>query len=483
MRIEFDHNINLPVLPWYKRHARFWMGCALFLADVLGFTMAGLLVRWTRYLLQHNWDTSTLETIYLASLFSVISFILRGLYPGIGISPVSELRTLTITTSIVALALSSTSLYIPSLAHFSRMSQGLFWLFGLPILPIFRIGTRYLLSRSPAWGEPVILLGSGERTQFLYEHLFYRRMLGFDPVLISMESESVKDAIEKSGENILKLLEHPQVFHKMGIKTAIVTSGTIPEPTRTRLLHMQGSVFERIIKVPDQHDLGSLGVSTLDMDGVFAFEVHQNLGSFSRRFSKRLLDLILTIVGGILIMPFILLIAWAIHQSSPGEIFYKHTRIGKGGKPFKAWKFRTMISNADEALEKTLSENADLRSEWEITQKLKNDPRITPIGRFLRKFSLDELPQLWNVLRGEMSLVGPRPCVENQLPFYGSDLDLYLAVLPGLTGLWQVSGRNNTSYAERVRLDSYYVRNWSTWMDLWILFKTIWVVLKHDGAY
>jgi Undecaprenyl-phosphate galactose phosphotransferase WbaP len=170
-------------------------------------------------------------------------------------------------------------------------------------------------------------------------------------------------------------------------------------------------------------------------------------------------------------------------MSSRGRIFYGHKRIGRYGETFKAWKFRTMFQDSNQVLELYLEANPDLREEWERDHKLKFDPRVTRIGRFLRKTSLDELPQLWNVILGNMSLVGPRPIVDAERVKYGSYYGLYTMVKPGITGLWQVSGRNNTTYDERVQLDAYYVRNWSPWMDVVLLFKTIRIVLFAKGAY
>ena len=166
-----------------------------------------------------------------------------------------------------------------------------------------------------------------------------------------------------------------------------------------------------------------------------------------------------------------------------GNVLFGHERVGRNGKKFKCLKFRTMVKNANEVLERLLFEDESARKEWNEGYKLKQDPRITPIGRFLRKSSLDELPQLWNVLKGEMSLVGPRPIIDKEIPKYHMEADLYLSARPGITGLWQISGRNDADYASRVALDSWYVRNWSLWYDIYILLRTMVVVLKRDGAY
>jgi Undecaprenyl-phosphate galactose phosphotransferase WbaP len=178
-----------------------------------------------------------------------------------------------------------------------------------------------------------------------------------------------------------------------------------------------------------------------------------------------------------------LLVALLIKITSPGPALYTHERVGKDGKRFKIYKFRSMCTDAEERLEKLLRENPVYREEWEKNQKLKDDPRITKIGRFIRNTSLDEFPQLINVLKGDMSLLGPRPVTESEMEKYGEDFLRIFSVKPGMSGLWQVSGRSNTDYAERVAYDSYYLQSWSIWLDLWILYKTIGVVLNKKGAY
>jgi Undecaprenyl-phosphate galactose phosphotransferase WbaP len=235
--------------------------------------------------------------------------------------------------------------------------------------------------------------------------------------------------------------------------------------------------------VPDLFGLSSLWVAARDLQGTVALEVRQQLLLPGPRLLKRVLDLAATLALGLFSLPVLALVAVAVKLDSPGPVFFAQTRIGKGGRKFRAWKFRTMVRDAEEVLERYLLEHPELREEWLQDQKLRQDPRVTRVGRFLRRTSLDELPQLWNVLRGEMSLVGPRPIVDAEVPRYGPRFALYAQVLPGITGLWQVSGRNDTTYEERVELDSYYVRNWSPWLDLYILARTVWVVLTARGAY
>jgi lipopolysaccharide/colanic/teichoic acid biosynthesis glycosyltransferase len=178
-----------------------------------------------------------------------------------------------------------------------------------------------------------------------------------------------------------------------------------------------------------------------------------------------------------------LIIAILIRLDTPGSILYGHSRIGMRGETITVWKFRTMVVNADQVLDGFLSTNPGALEEWKMSHKLKNDPRVTRVGQFLRKTSLDELPQLWNVLMGEMSLVGPRPIVPDEVAHYEGGFTLYKRVRPGITGLWQVSGRTNAAYSDRVRYDEYYVRNWSIWLDIYILLRTVWTVIRGEGAY
>ena len=208
------------------------------------------------------------------------------------------------------------------------------------------------------------------------------------------------------------------------------------------------------------------------------------MGSFMGNVVKTAFDYILTLVGAVFISPLLVYIAYRIKKEDPGPVFFAHTRIGKDGKPFPCFKFRSMVVNSQEMLQKYLVKNPAAREEWERDFKLKDDPRVTPIGKFLRSTSLDELPQIFNVLRGEMSLVGPRPVIQEELDkYYGETAKLYCTVKPGITGLWQVSGRSDIGYDERVALDATYIKYRSMWGDIVILWKTIGVVLMKKGAY
>jgi lipopolysaccharide/colanic/teichoic acid biosynthesis glycosyltransferase len=204
---------------------------------------------------------------------------------------------------------------------------------------------------------------------------------------------------------------------------------------------------------------------------------------FRYRVVKRGLDVFLIVASAPLAMLAIGIVSLLVMFSSPGPIFYSHRRIRKNGAFFSMWKFRTMCVNSAEVLEDYLSSHPEARVEWNKTHKLRHDPRITKLGAFLRRYSLDELPQLWNVLSGHMSLVGPRPIVAAEVEKYADSFECYCRVKPGLTGLWQVSGRSELTYDERVALDCNYVNRWSLRRDIKILLKTFAVVVNQDGAY
>lgn len=201
------------------------------------------------------------------------------------------------------------------------------------------------------------------------------------------------------------------------------------------------------------------------------------------QFAKRVIDFVLAAVILVLLLPLLVTLSVLVFVTSPGPVFFRHQRVGRHGKEFFMWKFRTMCLFPDQALNLYFERCLEARVEWLQSQKLANDPRVTRLGRILRRFSLDELPQLWNVVKGDMSLIGPRPIVKGEVPRYGGAISAYYAVRPGLTGLWQVSGRSNTTYGERIKLDQQYVEQWSPALDASILLKTFHVLITAEGAY
>ena len=241
--------------------------------------------------------------------------------------------------------------------------------------------------------------------------------------------------------------------------------------------------FKQTILIFDEAKIGPVWFTLINIAENVGFEVANNLLNRGYKISKRIVEIALIILSSPLSLIFFVLITIAIKLNSPGPVFYKQKRIGYDGKELWVLKFRTMQQNADKIITQYLENNPAYRAEWEENFKLREDPRITSLGKILRQTSFDELPQIWNVLKGEMSLVGPRPIVQNEIPLYGEYFEIYKQVKPGITGLWQISGRNDLPYQERVLLDVYYIQNWSVWLDIHILMHTFLAVIQRRGAY
>ncbi|MCX7741619.1 MAG: undecaprenyl-phosphate galactose phosphotransferase WbaP, partial [Meiothermus sp.] len=401
---------------------------------------------------------------------------------GVVIAPPEELRRLSYSTSLVFLVLGGATFMYKAGADYSRGAFVFAWALALVLVPLGRAVVRELFARKPWWGVPVLVLGAGKTGEAVVRALERQPGLGLKPVAV-LDDDPSKHGRAVGTIRVEGSLDLAERYAQAGVKHAILAMPGVPRNKLLDLLEKHGNLFPNLIVVPDLFGLSSLWVASRDIGGLLGLEIRQNLLRKGPRLIKRTMDVGLIFLSLPVILLVSMLLALLVRLDSRGPVFYAHLRVGQGRKLFRAWKFRTMAPNAEDLLARYLEENPQLKEEWQRDQKLKDDPRITRFGRFLRKTSLDELPQLWNVLKGEMSLVGPRPIVEAEVERYGASFVLYTKVPPGLTGLWQVSGRNDTTYAERVALDSYYVRNWSVWLDLYILARTFGVVLAGKGAY
>lgn len=320
-------------------------------------------------------------------------------------------------------------------------------------IPFFKWLTKTVLNRLGIWQKEVKIYADDP---FLKKELFGNRYLGY----IHAKKEEPKTVFINSSNGTLDSLRH------------LIDA------------ELQKRHEVNFIPLMNDYDLTQSHIYSL-------FNTRTNLIVFKNRLKSRYrqcIQLIFNYTLAILLLPLLLpligIIALFIKRESPGPVFFAHMRIGKDGKLIPTYKFRSMYQDAQERLERLLEEDPAIKKEWEKSFKLKNDPRITKAGAFLRKTSLDELPQIFNVLRGEMNFVGPRPVIQEEIDlYYKENAVYYYMVKPGITGLWQVSGRSNTDYDFRVKTDKWYVTNWSLWLDIVILFKTVKVVLKREGAY
>ena len=251
----------------------------------------------------------------------------------------------------------------------------------------------------------------------------------------------------------------------------------------TKYVSLASRSFRHVVVIPNLGGITNSAVVARNLAGTFGVEIEYRLLNVWAQRLKRVLDLGMILFGGMLVLPLLLVLSALVWLESGGPVFYKDLRMGRNGKLFPCIKFRTMVPDAETLLRQLLAAAPEARLEYERFHKLRKDPRTTRIGHFLRKTSLDELPQLWNVLLGQMSLVGPRPYLPRESEDIGDIQDEILRVTPGITGPWQVAGRNQTSFSGRVQIDAYYVHNWSVWLDIIILARTIKIVLFRHGAY
>ncbi|ABR74192.1 undecaprenyl-phosphate galactose phosphotransferase WbaP [Actinobacillus succinogenes] len=386
--------------------------------------------------------------------------------------------------TLVVLAVIELGTVAFSKLYFSRYLWVLTWAIALIIVPFGRVCVKTILIKSGLYLRNTIIIGGGQNAIDAYHALTSESYLGFKIkyFLTQDENSTVKEL------NIPILNEKRQsVWKSVTKKSDQFILALEEDETELRdswLRYFSTHKYRSVSVIPT---LRGLPLYSTDMSFIFSYEVmllrvNNNLAKRSSRFMKRTMDILGSLIIIVLLSPILLYLYFSVKKDG-GDAIYGHPRIGRNGKTFKCLKFRSMVVNSKEVLEELLARDPEARAEWEKDFKLKNDPRITKIGAFIRKTSLDELPQLFNVLKGEMSLVGPRPIVKEELERYQEDVDYYLMAKPGMTGLWQVSGRNDVDYDTRVYFDAWYVKNWSLWNDIAILFKTVNVVLNRDGAY
>lgn len=376
-------------------------------------------------------------------------------------------------------------LYIGQIAaSTSRMFIFLLWLFSFIYLTVFRYLTKKFLEKVQLLRIPVLIIGAGKTAELLVKGIINDAGMGYK-IIGLLEDNCVRNGILKRFPVLGKFADVEAVILKTGVQHVFIAAPGLEQEKLTRLIYKVQPLVKNIGIIPNLVGIpmGGIEVESLFNEKLMLLRLKNNLARSWNRYLKTIFDFALTLVGTVAISPILIFIAIWIYIDSPGPVIFKHTRIGKNGKKFPCYKFRSMCIDAKEKLAELLENDPVAKAEWERDFKLKNDPRITKSGAFLRRTSLDELPQIFNVLKGDMSLVGPRPVIEEELERYGEYVNDYLMVKPGITGMWQINGRNDTSYAERVCMDSWYVRNWSIWIDNLILWRTLKSVIRCKGAY
>lgn len=429
-------------------------------------------------------QVSTNFALYFGPLgaLSLIAYGMAGLYPGVGMHPSVEIRQAGIAgvqvVCVLGILIGAAIFHDPGPWNSELVLFTAALLSGM-LTPVLRLMVRPYLSKCAWWGHPVLIFGAGPAGTRILEWLRRNPGMALRPVGILDERPADRShaAYYRGAPQ-----EASRLSDEEGVYWGIVAMPERPHRELLEVVNRDAAGLPHLLVVPDLGGLPSLWNTAHECGGLAGISMTERLLLPVPQISKRTLDVLVTLMVGLLLAPLIVTLA-ALNLLSGGPVFYCQERIGRSGRKFKAWKFRTMIPNADKVLATHLAQDPECREEWERDHKLKRDPRVTWLGHFLRKTSLDELPQLWNVLVGEMSLVGPRPIVQEEISKYAGCFSLYTRVRPGISGLWQISGRNNTTYEERVEFDRYYVRNWSPWLDLYILVCTVRTVLLGEGAY
>jgi Undecaprenyl-phosphate galactose phosphotransferase WbaP len=424
-----------------------------------------------------NWPV-ILNGLVFYVLFSLILAWLNGLYPGFGLAAVHEMQKVLYVVSLASVFL-GVFLFLQQLGlAYSRFIFILTWLLSALFMMLGRFALRNRFSRFEWWGVPMVVVGEAQNVTPVIEKFLQNRRLGFRPVYYYDPQEAFSPAIHGV----------PSLDNKLALQDAVANTGiqhmvfTDPiEQMDSFNLHWMRDVFPNILFVLNPSPFGSLWVKTIDLHGTLAIETNYHLLNKREIVIKRFLDMLLTLLLLLFTWPVFILLAVLVKLDSKGPILFTQERLGQDGKIFDSYKFRTMYADAEEKLLELLAKNLETRREYEKYHKLAEDPRVTPLGKILRRYSLDELPQFINVLKGDMNLIGPRSYMPRELPAMGNYAKIILKVKPGITGWWQVMGRNATSFKERLQLDEYYISNWSIWLDIYIIIKTVWVLVKGQG--
>lgn len=446
---------------------------ALWLADA-----ACILLVWFLTVNAYKWlgfggyHTSAYLRIWpIVFVFTGINWVARlyqghGFYPSLPLNPVDEFRRLVLSALVSHIFVMAFLGFSHRVLEASRVvllvSGALTALFA----QVFRDGMRLVLKRLRIGQIPAFLVGEG------------------------VAAECIRQSFEKDGYYGVRIVRH---FRREDLREIV------PAAQKADVKHLfccykddryfraQLPTFTRqftfIEYLPTEMAFPVVGARAVSIGTIGGLEMVNQRRMKVLSWGKTLVDWLLALVIFVCASPLFVVLPILIKLTSRGPVFYRAKRLGKNGRTIRVWKFRSMYADADVRLKNLLEKNPAIAAEFRANFKLRHDPRVTPFGSFLRKTSLDELPQLLNVFRGEMSLIGPRPIVEAEIPYYGKSYEIFSSVKPGITGLWQCSGRSDTGYDERVALDVHYIFNWSPWLDLWIVLQTALSVVFQKGAY
>lgn len=410
-----------------------------------------------------------------------ITYFIRGLYPGFGMDVIEELRTLTYTTTAVYAVLATLTFLVKIDWDYSRLAFVMSWAISLLTLPLGRAYVKNKYGNKKWWGIPVIIIGAGKAGENVINSLLKHYQIGLKP-LVAVDDDSNRWGYINNIPVVGGLDIIPDLADKLKIGDAIIAMPSVSRKRQHEIIKNYSKYFQNTTYIPDIFGLNSLWVNSRDLGGILGLEVQQKLLKRSSRIQKRIFDITIAGMLMLFLMPVVAILSVLVFIDSKGRVLFHQERMGKDDTRFDIIKFRTMFEDAEDRLSDLLTSNKDFRSEYEKYHKLRNDPRLTRTGKILRKFSLDELPQFINVIKGEMSLIGPRAYIPWEKVKMNGYEEMILKVKPGISGLWQVTDRNESSFEERNETDVYYIRNWSMFLDIYIVARTIGVILLGKGA-
>ena len=475
-------------ISWMRRYQRYFLVMTFLLLDYLAVVAAEHLALGLRNALAVHWQGShyVLRSAYLYFWVPLIFLLFLGrsqVYQQM--RPILDTIRDIFYSVVYAVAATVILLYVfRGDLQVSRLYLVLFSVLVLLLLYMFRYVTLKLLKVGHLLEEPVILIGAGKTAECLLR--FFAGDLGFRYHIIGLIDDAPISA-KVAGRFLLlgRVADAERIVRDAGVQTVLIAAPGMERDRMQKLITRIQPYVKDISFIPDLIGTPMAGaqVDMLFSEKILMLKLQNNLARKRNRVFKRVFDIVCTLLGGAMLSPFLLLLVVVVAVENRGHVIFVHPRVGQGGRMFPCYKFQTMVPDAQERLKEYLETHEDARREWQENFKLSHDPRVTKFGAFLRRTSLDELPQIINVLKGEMSLVGPRPIVREEVSRYGENIREYYMVPPGITGMWQASGRSDTTYEERVAMDTWYVRNWSVWVDLMYLFKTFKAVLTSKGAY
>lgn len=459
-------------------------GLMLLASDIIALSCSIIFALILRNIIWHG-DVLLDKYLPLLPLLMVLfplTYFIRGLYPDFGMDIIEELRLLSVSTTAVYAVLATLTFLIKDTLDYSRIAFVISWLVSLVAVPFGRSLVKNQFAKKEWWGLPVLIIGAGQAGEKVIKSLKKHYQIGLKP-FIAVDDDADKWGYIEEIPVIGNLEIIPKLVQKYHIEQTIIAMPAVERTRKKEIIKKYSKYFENTILIPDLYGISSLWVNTKDFGGLLGLEVQEKLLKRSSQIQKRIFDIILASFLMLALSPLFVLLALLIKIDSKGKIFFKQERMGKNNSRFQIIKFRTMFEDAEHKLNDLLTENEDFRSEYEVYHKLRTDPRLTRIGKFLRKFSLDELPQFINVLKGDMSLIGPRAYLPWEKVKMNGYEEIILSVKPGISGLWQVTDRNESSFEERNETDVYYIRNWSMFLDIYIVARTISVVVLGRGAY